>query len=159
MTKAAETISQTTAQTAKESIEFPSFDANQATDQIRAIAEKSVEQSKEAYGRLKGGAETAQKALEASLENAKSVSSELSTKSLAALRTNAELSFDHVESLLGVRSISEFVELQSSFVRRQFELAINQARDFQTLSSKGLEDVARPVKDVVEKAWSELKVA
>ena len=36
-----------------ENVEFPSFDASKATDQIRAFAEKGVEQSKEAYAKIK----------------------------------------------------------------------------------------------------------
>ncbi len=63
-TKTAETI---------ENVEFPSFDASKATDQIRAFAEKGVEQSKEAYAKLKTGAEETQKALESSYETAKTV--------------------------------------------------------------------------------------
>ena len=47
-----------------ENVEFPSFDASKATDQIRAFAEKGVEQSKEAYAKMKTGAEETQKALE-----------------------------------------------------------------------------------------------
>ena len=73
-----------------ENIEFPSFDASKATDQIRAFAEKSVEQSKEAYAKLKTGAEEAQKALETTFETAKSVSSDLSLKTISAFRANAE---------------------------------------------------------------------
>ena len=40
-----------------ENVEFPTFDASKATDQFRAFAEKGVEQSKEAYAKLKTGAE------------------------------------------------------------------------------------------------------
>src|SRR5687767_12310712 len=65
-----------------ENIEFPSFDTSKATDQIRAFAEKSVEQSKEAYAKLKTGAEEAQKALETTFETARTVSSDLSLKTI-----------------------------------------------------------------------------
>ena len=47
-----------------ENVEFPSFDASKATDQVRAFAEKGLEQSKEVYAKVKTGAEEAQKALE-----------------------------------------------------------------------------------------------
>ena len=40
-----------------ENVEFPTFDATKATDQMRAFAEKGVEQSKEAYAKMKSGAE------------------------------------------------------------------------------------------------------
>src|SRR6185295_19772533 len=84
-----------------ENVEFPSFDASKATDQIRAFAEKGVEQSKEAYAKLKTGAEETQKALESTYETAKTVSSDLSLKTISALRANAEAGFSHLEALIG----------------------------------------------------------
>ena len=142
-----------------ETVEFPSFDASKATDQMRAFAEKGVEQSKEAYAKMKTGAEEAQKALEATYETAKSVSNDLSLKTIAALRTNAEANFAHLEALVGAKSLSEAVELQTAFLRKRVELAVEQAKDFQTVASKAAEDVAQPIKGAFEKAFKELKVA
>lgn len=149
-TKTAETI---------ENVEFPSFDASKATDQIRAFAEKGVEQSKEAYAKLKTGAEEAQKVLETTYETAKTVSNDLSLQTIAALRTNADAGFTHLEALVGARSLSEVVELQTAFVRKQVEASVKQAKDFQAVATKAAEDVSKPVKAAVEKAFSELKVA
>ncbi|MGB3899487.1 MAG: phasin [Mesorhizobium sp.] len=142
-----------------ENVEFPSFDAAKATDQIRAFAEKGVEQSKEAYAKLKTGAEETQKVLETTYETAKAVSSDLSLKTIAALRTNADAGFSHLEALVGARSLSEVVELQTAFVRKQFETTVQQAKEFQAVASKAAEDVSKPVKVAVEKAFNELKVA
>ena len=52
-----------------ENVEFPTFDASKATDQMRAFAEKSVEQTKEVYSKMKTGAESTQKALEFDLRD------------------------------------------------------------------------------------------
>ena len=52
-----------------ENVEFPTFDASKATDQLRSFAEKGVEQSKEVYSKLKTGAETTQKAMEIDLRD------------------------------------------------------------------------------------------
>ena len=142
-----------------ETIEFPSFDAEKATDQFRAFAEKSVEQSKEAYSRIKTGAETTQKAMESTFENARTVGSEMTLKSIAAMRANAEASFSHIEALVGVKSLSEFFELQTSFLRKSVETAVEQAKDFQAASSKAAEDVSKPMKDVFQTSIKELKVA
>jgi len=142
-----------------ENVEFPSFDASKATDQIRAFAEKGVEQSKEAYAKLKTGAEETQKVLESTYETAKTVSSDLSLKTIAVLRANAEAGFSHLEALVGARSLSEVVELQTAFVRKQVEASVKQAKDFQAVATKAAEDVSKPVKAAVEKAFSELKVA
>jgi phasin len=142
-----------------ENVEFPSFDASKATDQIRAFAEKGVEQSKEAYAKLKTGAEETQKVLESTYETAKTVSSDLSLKTIAALRANADAGFSHLEALVGARSLSEVVELQTAFVRKQVEASVKQAKDFQAVATKAAEEVSKPVKTAVEKAFGELKVA
>jgi phasin len=140
-------------------VEFPSFDASKATDQIRAFAEKGVEQSKEAYAKLKTGSEEAQKVLETTYETAKSATSDLSLKAIAALRTSAEANFSHLEALVGAKSLSEVVELQTAFLRQRFEQSVEQAKDFQAAASKAAEDVSKPVKAVFEKTFKELKVA
>ncbi|MGB3539853.1 MAG: phasin [Mesorhizobium sp.] len=142
-----------------ENVEFPSFDASKATDQIRAFAEKGVEQSKEAYAKLKTGAEETQKVLESTYETAKTVSSDLSLKTIAVLRANADAGFSHLEALVGARSLSEVVELQTAFVRKQVETSVKQAKDFQAVATKAAEDVSKPIKTAVEKAFGELKVA
>ena len=142
-----------------ESIEFPSFDASKATDQIRAFADKGVEQSKEAYAKIKTGAEEAQKTLESTFETAKSVSSDLSLKAISSLRSNTEAGFAHLEALVGAKTLSEVIELQTSFLRKRVELMVEQAKDLQAVSTKAAEDVTKPLKAAFEKATKELKVA
>lgn len=142
-----------------ENVEFPTFDASKAADQVRAFAEKGIEQSKETYTKLKTGAEEAQKALESTFETAKTVGSDLSLKAIAALRTNSEAGFAHLEALVGAKSLSEVIELQTAFVRKSFESAVEQAKELQAITSKAAEDVSKPMKDAFEKAVKELKVA
>ena len=120
-----------------ENVEFPSFDASKATDQVRAFAEKGIEQSKEVYAKVKTGAEEAQKALESTYETAKSVGSDLSLKTIAALRTNTEAGFSHLEALVGAKSLSEVIELQTAFLRKSVETAVEQAKELQTVDHQG----------------------
>lgn len=154
-------MSKTAAKTAEfaETTEFPSFDTSKATDQFRVFAEKGVEQSKEAYTKLKSGAEEAQKALETTFETARSAGGDLSLKAIAALRSNTEAGFSHLEALVGAKSLSELFELQTSFLRQRVEIAIEQAKDFQAVSTKAAEDVTKPMKGVFQKTLKELKVA
>ena len=147
------------AETTVTNVEFPSFDASKAADQVRAFAEKGIEQSKEAYAKLKNGAEETQKALESTFETVKSVGSDLSLKTIAALRANSEATFAHLEALVGAKSLSEVVELQTAFVRKAVETAVEQAKELQAVSSKAAEDVSKPIKTAFEKSWKELKVA
>lgn len=142
-----------------ENIEFPTFDTSKATDQLRSFAEKGVEQTKEVYDKLKSGAEETQKALETTFETAKSVGSELSLKTIAGLRANAEAGFSHLEALVGAKSLSELFELQTAFLRKSVEMTVEQAKELQGLTTKAATDVSKPVKDAFEKAMKELKVA
>lgn len=139
--------------------DYSAFDPSKATDQIRAFAEKGVEQSKEAYAKMKTGAEEAQKVVNTTLETVKSATNELSLKSIAAMRANAEVNFAHLEALVGASSLSQVVELQTAFLRKRFEMAVEQVKDFQTASSKVAEEVAKPAKTAFEKAVKDLKAA
>jgi phasin len=156
-----ETMAKTSDQTAEilENVEFPTFDVSKATDQLRAVGEKGVEQSKEAYAKFASGTETTQKALQSSFETAKTVGNELSLKTIAAFRANAEAGFSHLEALVAVKSPSEFIELQTAFLRKQIEKTVEQAKEFQVMTTKAAEDVSKPIKDGYEKAMKDLKVA
>jgi phasin len=151
-----------TAEKTAETIEnaaFPTFDPSKATDQFRTVAEKGVEQSKEAFSKMKSGAETTQKALESTFETAKTAGNELSLRTIAALRANADAGFSHLEALIAVKSPSEFIELQTAFLRKQVEKGVEQAKEFQAVTTKAAEDVSKPFKDVFEKALKDLKVS
>ena len=122
------------------------------TEQVREITEKSVEQSKEVFSKIKEQTETAQNTLEATFETAQSTTAALSLKALAALRSNFEASFDHIEKLIAAKSIGEAVELQNAFVRQQVETIAGQAKDFEVAAVKAAEEISAPVKSAVEKA-------
>ncbi|MCO5160361.1 MAG: phasin [Mesorhizobium sp.] len=145
--------------TAKDTIEFPSFDASKATEQLRDFTEKGIEQTKEVYSKLKSGAEDAQKTFESTYETARATGAELSLKTISAMRANADAAFSHLEALVGVKSVSEFIELQTAWMRKSVEMGVEQAKDLQAASTKAVEDVAKPVKTAFEKTMKELKVA
>lgn len=135
------------------------FDASKANDQFRAFAETGMEQSRQAYEKMKSNAEFTQKSLESTFESAKQAGNEMSLKSLAAMRTNSELGFAHLEALMGARSVSDVIELQTGFMRKSVELALQQAKDFQASSTKATEEVIKPMKDAFEKSIRELEAA
>jgi phasin len=150
-------MSKTTKQTA-DAFSIPAFDATAVTDQVREFTEKGVAQSKEAYAKIQDQAEAAQKTLETTFETAQSSTAALSLKALAALRANTEASFAHIEALIGVKSFGEVIELQSAFVRKQAEAISSQAKEFQAVATKAVEEISAPVKSAVEKAVKDVKV-
>ena len=142
-----------------EIIEFPAFDAAEVTDQFRAYAEKGVAQSKEIYTKVKDMTEEAQKAMEDTFEQGKEHGTALSLKAINVARANAEAGFSQLEALAKAKTLSELVELQSSFFSKQMEAFADQAKDMQVLASKAMEDAAKPVKGAFEKAMTAVKAA
>lgn len=133
---------------------FAAFDPAKITENFRDFAEKGAVQSKEAYSKMKTVAEDATKTVEATMESAQSGSVTLGLKAIEALRVNAESSLSHLEALLGVKSVSELIELQTAFVRKQAELAVEQARTMQEATRQVAEDVSKPAKAAAEKAMA-----
>jgi phasin len=138
---------------------FSSFDPSKFTEGFRDVAEKGAAQSKDAYAKMKLAAEDATKTIETTLATAQAGTVELGLKTIDTFRTNAELSLSHMEALLGVKSISQLVELQTSFLRKQAEITVEQAKTLQETVKKVAEDVTRPSKTAAEKAMSASKPA
>ena len=134
-----------------------SIDPSKVSESFREFAEKGAAQTKEAYAKMKEAAEDATKTVEATLESAQAGSVELGLKAIDALRTNAENSLSHMEALLGVKSVAELFELQTAFLRKQAEVAVEQARTLQETSRKVAENVAAPSKSAAEKAMKSFK--
>lgn len=134
-----------------------SIDPSKLSESFREFAEKGAVQTKEAYAKMKEAAEDAAKTVEATLESAQAGSVELGLKAIEALRTNAENSLSHMEALLGVKSVSELFELQTAFLRKQAEVAVEQAKTLQETSKKVAEKVAAPGKSAAEKAMKSFK--
>ena len=134
-----------------------SIDPSKISESFRDFAEKGAAQTKEAYAKMKEAAEDATKTVEATLESAQAGSVELGLKAIDALRTNAENSLSHMEALLGVKSVAELFELQTAFLRKQAEVAVEQAKSLQETSKKVAEKVTAPGKSAAEKAMKSFK--
>lgn len=142
-----------------ENVEFPVFDPSKATEQVRAAVDQGVEQSKQAFSKLSSDTETTQKALESTVEMAKTTGNGVSLKMIAALRDNAEAGFTHLEALVAAKSLSECIELQTAFLHKQFEKSAEQAKALQAVMIRAGEDMSKPIKDAFEKAVKERKAA
>lgn len=134
--------------------EFTAFDPASAADQIRSLAEQSIEQTGKAYTLLKENGEAVQKAVEQTFETTRNASSQWQLKALAAARANAEAGFSHLEALAGVTSYSQLIELQTAYFRRQAETAADQIKDLQASATKAADDILKPFKEVYSKSLS-----
>jgi phasin len=135
------------------------FDPSKFADTFRDFAEKGSQQSRDAYAKMKAAGEEAGKTLESTVQTAQAGVAEIGHQAIGALRINAENSLSHMDALLSVRSVAEFFELQTSFLRKQTELTIEQAKAMQETSKQVAEKLAKPSKEAAEKAMASFKAA
>lgn len=128
------------------------FNPEAVSEQFRSFAEKSMAQTQEAYAKFKSQAEENHKALEESVETVRSAVQTVSKKSIENARQQSQAAFDHVERLMGVNSISEFLEVQTAFLRQQAEMNIAQAKEMQSVTSGAVEEVSKPAREAFTKA-------
>jgi phasin len=143
----------------EDAFSISAFDPSKFTENFRDFAEKNSVKTKEALAKVKEATEEAGKTVEATFTNAHAGTVELGKKTIALLRANTENSFSHLESLLGAKSVSELFELQTGFIRKQAELAVEQAKALSETSKKIAEQVTKPGKDAAEKAMSSFKMS
>jgi len=155
--EAAEKISETVKATAKE-FESLKFDTT-VPESVRALAEKTVNQTREAYERGKESLEEAIDALERSFDAAGQGATAFNRKLIDIAQRNLNSGFDLAKSLAGAKNLAEIVELQSAFIRSQFDVFASQAGEIRALSSKIAADTAEPIKDQVSRSFDAVRKA
>jgi phasin len=119
---------------------------------VRAIAEKTVTQSREAYETVKDTMEEAVEVLEKSVDQASQGAAALNRKVIGNAQTNLNTSFDLAKDLASAKNIAGIMELQASYARKQFEVLTAQAEEIRTLSTKIATDTTNPLKDHVSQS-------
>jgi phasin len=87
----------------------------------REFAEKTVDQAREAYDRSSRTLEAAVQTLEKSFDTAGQGAVALRRKTFDIAQKNLDLGFDLAKGLAGARNLSEIVELQADYWRKQFD--------------------------------------
>ncbi len=139
--------------------DVPSLDAGEMSETFRGFAEKALEQAKANFDKFKSASEEAADALEDTYEATRAGVVEYSNKSIDAVKTNSNAALGHAKDMLGVKTFAEAIELQSSFVRQQYEAMSAQAKELQDLATKLAGEAAKPAKDALGKAVDLLKKA
>jgi phasin len=75
-------------------------------------------------------------------------------KLIEIARTNTRAAFDYANELLGVKSPSEFVELSTAHMRKQFDIVSAQNKELYALAQEVATEAAEPIKTGVSKAFN-----
>jgi len=111
------------------------------------------------HAKFKSATDGAAAFLEDTFATAREGALAIGVKVLEAGKTNSDASFALVKDLFGAKTMSDVMELQSAFARKQFEAFSAQFKEFQGLTEQLVTDTTKPVTDQVEKTFKDLKVA
>lgn len=109
-------------------------------EQMRAAADKSVEQARKAFEQF---IDATQKAVAAAEGQARSVgegAADLSRQSLAYAEENVAAAFELASRLVQARTLEEMAALQQEFVQRQMAAVAEQSRAFGTMLGRAASD-------------------
>ena len=112
---------------------------------VRALAEKSVAQTREAYDRSLDAFDASLTTFERSFDAAGQGAAAFNRKIVDIARRNVDASFDLATSLAGAKNLADIVELQSASWRKQFGVLTAQAEEVRALSAKVTADASEPI--------------
>jgi phasin len=113
---------------------------------VRALAEKTVAQTREACDRSLDAFDASLTTFERSFDAAGQGAAAFNRKIVDIARRNVDASFDLANTLAGAKNLADMVELQAAFWRKQFGVLTAQAEEVRALSAKVTADAAEPIK-------------
>jgi phasin len=152
---AADEVQKTFRRTAKQ-FEKLSMDTT-VPESVRALAEKTVTQTREAYEKGKDALEEAVDSLERSFDAAGQGAAAFNRKLIDIAQRNLNSGFDLAKKLAGAKNLSEIVELQSAFIRQQFDVFASQANEIRALTTKIAADTSEPIKAQMARSMETLR--
>ena len=105
-------------------------------EQMREVADKSVEQARQAIEQFLDAAQKAAAAAEGSARTVRDGAADLSRQSLAFVEENIAASFDLARRLVHARTVEEMTALQQEFFSRQMAVAAEQGRQIGGMVSR-----------------------
>ena len=97
--------------------------------EMRAFAEKSVEQAKQAFDSFITAAHQAATAFEGHAESARKGAMHVTEKAMHFAEQNVARSFDFAQQLVRAKDVQEVMRLQAEYIRSQMQFLSQQAKD------------------------------
>jgi phasin len=118
---------------------------------VRSFAEQGLNQTREAYVRLKDAAEEATDVLESSLEKSRESARAVQFKALDVAKENTDAAFELARQLLAATSVADAFQLQTAFVRERFEAFVDYSKEVQATMQKAGAEASEPAKSLFER--------
>jgi phasin len=119
-------------------------EAFQIPPEMRAMAEKSVEQAKQAIEGFISAAHRTVSTLEGQAETARKGAKDVGGKAMEFAERNITSSFDFAQKLVRAKDVQEMLELQTSFIKSQMQVLAEQAKELGQSAGKLAPDPLKP---------------
>ena len=123
-------------------------------EQAQKLIKEGIEKTKEAYDKSAAAIGSAAKEYEAVFATAQSGTQKLSEKAVENFKANSDAVFKYASALADCSSPTEAVEVQSKFLKKQFELLNQQTKEFFELSNEVTASVVEKAADAAKKSSS-----
>jgi phasin len=97
--------------------------------EMRALAEKSVEQARKAFDGFIAAAEQTARGFEERATVARAGAQDATQRAIIFAEQNVASSFDLAQKLLAAKDVSEVVKLHAEYVRKQMDILSQQAKE------------------------------
>jgi phasin len=136
--------------------EMPKFDLSnmEMPEAFREMTEKGVAHAKDTYAKAKVASEKAADLLQNIYATGAKGATDYNLKLIEIARTNTRAAFDYAHELLGMKSPSEFIELSTAQMRKQFDIVSAQNRELCALVQEVATETAGSIKSRVSKAFN-----
>ena len=124
---------------------------------VRAMAEKSVAQTREVYDRSKDALDASIAMFENTFDAAGQGAVAFNRKIIDLAHRNVNSGFDLAKSLAGAKNLSDIAEVQAAYWRKMFATLTYQAEEVRVLSTKVTADAAEPINAHVTNAMDEMR--
>jgi phasin len=111
--------------------------------EMRAFAEKSVEQAKQAFDGFISAAHNAVTAFEGHAESARKGAKHVTEKAMDFAEQNVAASFEFAQKLLRAKDVQEVMKLQAEFIRTQMQVLAEQAKELGESAGKASSEAAK----------------
>ena len=111
-------------------------DQFQIPPEMRAFAEKSVEQAKQAVESFISAAQRTASTFEGQAETARKGAKDVGQKAIDFATQNIASSFELAQKLVRAKDVQEMLELQSSYIKSQMQVLSEQAKELGQGASK-----------------------
>src|SRR5262245_59662722 len=111
--------------------------------EMRAFAEKSVEQARQAFDGFISAAHNTVATFEGQAETACKSAKDVTDKAIGLCQQNVASSFELVHQLMRAKDVQEVLKLQSDYVQRQMQALTDQARELGEASAKAAKEAAK----------------